>query len=124
MQKSGKLSAARILIPEMKYQMSMIKPKMNPSRRLLAALCMVPFCLAAPAAAQRSFSAAEAFAYTKQAVALGPRPDGSSAILSLRTMIKGQLAKRGCEVTIDHFTAQTPDGPIPMENIIAKFPGR
>ena len=31
---------------------------------------------------------------------------------------------RGCEVISDRFTAQTPDGPVPMENIIAKFPGK
>ena len=39
-------------------------------------------------------------------------------------MIKQQLAMRGCEVISDRFTAQTPDGPLAMENIIAKFPGK
>ena len=39
-------------------------------------------------------------------------------------LIKQQLAMRGCEVISDRFTAQTPDGPVPMENIIAKFPGK
>jgi Zn-dependent M28 family amino/carboxypeptidase len=42
----------------------------------------------------------------------------------LRSVIKQQLAMRGCEVISDRFTAQTPDGPIPMENIIAKFAGK
>lgn len=72
----------------------------------------------------KNFDAAEAFAFTREAVALGPRPDGSAAIAKLRTMIKQQLAMRGCQVISDSFTAQTPDGPIPMENIIAKFPGK
>ena len=72
----------------------------------------------------RNFSGAEAFAFTREAVALGPRPDGSPAIAKLRTMIKQQLAMRGCEVISDRFTALTPDGPLPMENIIAKFPGK
>lgn len=72
----------------------------------------------------RSFNAAEAFAFTREAVALGPRPDGSPAIAKLRARIKQQLAMRGCEIVSDRFTAQTPDGPIPMENIIAKFPGK
>jgi len=71
-----------------------------------------------------NFSGADAFSFTRQAVALGPRPDGSPAIARLRALIKDQLAKRGCEVISDPFTAQTPDGPLAMENIIAKFPGR
>ena len=72
----------------------------------------------------KDFSGAEAFAFTREAVALGPRPDGSAAIVKLRAQIKQQLKARGCEVTSDAFTAQTPDGPVPMENIIAKFPGK
>jgi glutaminyl-peptide cyclotransferase len=72
----------------------------------------------------KSFSGASAFAFTKEAVALGPRPDGSPAIAKLRSTIKQQLGLRGCEVISDRFTAQTPDGPVPMENIIAKFPGK
>jgi len=72
----------------------------------------------------RNFSGADAFSFTRQAVALGPRPDGSPAIAKLRALIKEQLAKDGCEIISDPFTAQTPDGPLAMENIIAKFPGR
>jgi glutaminyl-peptide cyclotransferase len=72
----------------------------------------------------RNFSGAEAFSFTRQAVALGPRPDGSPAIAKLRVLIKEQLAKRGCEIVSDPFTAQTPDGPLSMENIIARFPGK
>jgi glutaminyl-peptide cyclotransferase len=83
-------------------------------------------CLALPIARgadRKNFSGSEAFAFTRQAVALGPRPDGSPAIAKLRAMIKQQLGLRGCELISDRFTAQTPDGPVPMENIIAKFPG-
>lgn len=76
------------------------------------------------AAEHKGFNGADAFAFTRQAVALGPRPDGSPAIARLRSMIKQQLAMRGCEIISDRFTAQTPDGPVPMENIIAKFPGK
>ncbi|HEX4136934.1 MAG TPA: M28 family peptidase [Bryobacteraceae bacterium] len=75
-------------------------------------------------AERKNFSGADAFAFTRQAVALGPRPDGSPAIAKLRAMIHQQLSLHGCEVIADRFTAQTPDGPVPMENIIAKFPGK
>jgi Zn-dependent M28 family amino/carboxypeptidase len=33
------------------------------------------------------------------------------------------LAKDGCKVAGDAFRAETPDGPVQMENIIATFPG-
>jgi glutaminyl-peptide cyclotransferase len=72
----------------------------------------------------KNFSGADAFALTRQAVALGPRPDGSPAIARLRAMIRQHLSTLGCEVISDKFTAQTPDGPLAMENIIAKFPGK
>jgi glutaminyl-peptide cyclotransferase len=72
----------------------------------------------------KTFSGAEALAFTKRAVELGPRPDGSPAIVKLRAIIKTELAGKGCELISDKFTAQTPDGPVPMENIIAKFPGK
>jgi glutaminyl-peptide cyclotransferase len=75
-------------------------------------------------ASQKSFSGVDAFGFTRQAVALGPRPDGSPAIAKLRSMIKQQLAACMCEAISDRFTAKTPDGPVPMENIIAKFAGK
>src|SRR5579862_8561197 len=91
------------------------------SRPLRLSITMLTLALAARA---NNFNGADAFAYTKEAVQLGPRPDGSPAIAKLRTLIRQQLATRGCEVISDKFTGQTPDGPIPMENIIAKFPGK
>jgi glutaminyl-peptide cyclotransferase len=77
-----------------------------------------------PAASHKAFSGTEAFAFTKQVVAFGERPDGSTAIAKLRAMIRQQLSTRGCEFISDKFTATTPDGSVPMENIIAKFPGK
>ena len=72
----------------------------------------------------KEFSGAGAFGATRRAVDLGPRPDGSAAIAKLRDMITAELKTRGCEVISDRFTAQTPDGAIAMENIIARFPGK
>lgn len=90
--------------------------------RIFAALLVISVTFGRTAAA-KEFSGADAFAYTKRAADLGPRPDGSSAIARLRALIKQQLATRGCELISDKFTAQTPDGPVQMENIIAKFRG-
>ncbi|HTB10065.1 MAG TPA: M28 family metallopeptidase [Bryobacteraceae bacterium] len=97
------------------------------SLSIIPALFILPFLLVFPllqAADHKNFSGADAFAFTGQAVALGPRPDGSPAIAKLRSTIRQQLGLRGCELISDRFTAQTPDGPVPMENIIAKFPGK
>ncbi len=89
-------------------------------------LAAIIICALGPAAGAhaKTFSGEDALAFTRQAVALGPRPDGSPAIAKLRTTIRQQLALRGCETISDRFTAQTPDGPVAMENIIAKFPGK
>ncbi len=60
--------------------------------------------------------------YVKEVVAFGPRPPGSTAHLKLEEFILSKL--KGVEVEQDRFTAQTPVGKFPMNNIIAKFPGK
>ncbi len=94
------------------------------TRSIFAIAAMASVFLLPVSGRAKTFSGAEALAFTKRAVDLGPRPDGSPAIVKLRAMIKQELAGRGCEIISDKFTAQTPDGPVPMENIIAKFPGK
>jgi Zn-dependent M28 family amino/carboxypeptidase len=69
------------------------------------------------------FSGARALEYTRRAVAFGPRPPGSPALEKLRAYIVAQLKPRGCQVSLDAFTAATPQGPVAMKNIIALFPG-
>ena len=86
-------------------------------------LFFVSFSLLA-GAPPKAFDGAAALAFTGKAVAFGPRADGSAAITRLRDYIRQQLAACGCEVSGDRFTATTPDGPVQMENIIAKFPGK
>ena len=85
---------------------------------MLAAGCLA---FAAPA---REFSGARAMEYARKAVSFGPRPPGSPAIHNLRAYILAQLKLRGCEVVEDSFSGRTPLGPIPMVNIIARFPGK
>ncbi len=80
-------------------------------------------CLAAQTGRSPAFNGAQALSLTARAVAFGPRPDGSPALAKLRAWILQKLASCGCEVTGDSFTADTPDGPLAMENIIAKLPG-
>jgi Zn-dependent M28 family amino/carboxypeptidase len=88
------------------------------------AILLLPGAIFTPLAGAKDFSGAEAYRFTQEAVALGPRPSGSAANVKLRALIRQQLALRGCTIATDAFTAETPDGPIAMENIIAKFPGQ
>jgi glutaminyl-peptide cyclotransferase len=94
---------------------------------ILTATCILPVlspvaCFAQPTA--RTFSGTSALNFTAKAVAFGPRASGGAANEKLRTYIHERLATCSCEVSSDSFTAQTPDGPVAMENIIARFPGK
>lgn len=75
------------------------------------------------AAGAASFSGATALADTRKAVSFGERPAGSEALAKLRKWIVSELKPLGGELTLDSFKGETPTGPIPMTNIILKFPG-
>ena len=76
------------------------------------------------AEATEGFNGARAFKDLERLVAIGPRSPGSPAIQRARQYIGAQLAAAGAEVQRDPFTASTPDGPIPMVNIVGILPGR
>jgi glutaminyl-peptide cyclotransferase len=69
------------------------------------------------------FRGSAALADTRRAVSFGERPSGSEAIGHLRDWIVSQLKPLRGQLSLDSFTAQTPAGPVPMVNIILKFPG-
>jgi Zn-dependent M28 family amino/carboxypeptidase len=59
--------------------------------------------------------------YVKEIVAFGPRPIGSANHQKVEDYIYSHL--KGDLVEDDLFTADTPEGKLPVRNIIAKFPG-
>jgi Zn-dependent M28 family amino/carboxypeptidase len=61
--------------------------------------------------------------WTARAVELGPRPPGSEAHRKLQGLISDELRNQKADVVEGKFTAQTPNGPVEMNNIIGKFPG-
>ncbi len=85
--------------------------------RLQAALILFWPLLAA------DFSGQRAFEQVRKAVEMGPRPSGSAAIQKLQTHIHTELRGCRCEVTDDDFVGHTPDGDVPMKNILARFAG-
>lgn len=88
---------------------------------LLFSRCGV--ALASPTIGRSDFSGAAALADTRHAVSFGERPSGSEAISRLRSWIVSDLKQNGGEISLDSFQAQTPKGPMPMVNIIVRYPG-
>jgi glutaminyl-peptide cyclotransferase len=68
-----------------------------------------------------SFDSARAMRYVKEIVAFGPRPIGSANHKKVEDYIHAQL--KGDLVEDDDFVADTPEGKLPVHNIIAKYPG-
>ncbi len=56
-------------------------------------------------------------------MSFGPRPPGSAAIAKLQEYLEAELKSYGCAVETDSFSADTPDGRVPMKNILVKIPG-
>lgn len=69
------------------------------------------------------FSGASALAFARKAVSFGPRPPASDAIRKTQAWIASELRPFKCQVTEDAFRGATPLGPMPMKNLIARFPG-
>jgi glutaminyl-peptide cyclotransferase len=91
--------------------------------RLMLFCALLCLLLTAESAGAASFSGTAALAYTRQAISFGERPSGSEAIARLRDWIVTELKPLGGELSLDPFQGQTPNGPVPMTNIILKFPG-
>ena len=68
-----------------------------------------------------AFDSARAMQYVKEIVAFGPRPIGSANHKKVEDYFLAHL--KGDEVENDIFTADTPEGKLPVHNIVAKFPG-
>ncbi|HTU44343.1 MAG TPA: M28 family peptidase [Bryobacteraceae bacterium] len=77
----------------------------------------------APSARSSGFQGTAALQLTHRATAFGERPSGSEAIQRLREWIVSECKATGGQVSLDSFTGQTPSGPVPMANIMVKFPG-
>jgi len=75
-----------------------------------------------PLAAQAHFPAARAMEYTRQFVALGPRPVNSAGHLKAENFLRNHF--KGERVEEDTFTSMTPIGPVPMRNFIVRYPGK
>lgn len=101
---------------------------MKPNRQLpftSFAVCALILLAASSLNAQTrlTFNGGRAFDDLKHLVNFGPRPAGSAALGESRRWMISVLKATGAQVEEDSFTGDTPIGPIPMANIVAKFPG-
>ena len=62
-------------------------------------------------------------AHVKQQIEFGPRPPDSQALAKTRAYITNELKSYGLSVSLDEFTATTPEGEKKMANIVAEIPG-
>lgn len=69
----------------------------------------------------KEFSGDKAFAEVRKQVEIGPRPAGSPQIEKARVVIEESLRRSGWDVEQQAFTGETPRGPVPMVNLIARF---
>jgi Zn-dependent M28 family amino/carboxypeptidase len=68
-----------------------------------------------------AFDGERAMQYVKEIVKFGPRPLGSANHKKVEDYITSHL--KGDQVENDIFTADTPEGKLPVHNIVAKYPG-
>lgn len=73
------------------------------------------------AGAPPAFDGERAMQYVKEIVKLGPRPVGSANHQKVEEYLASRL--KGDQVEHDDFIADTPEGKLPVHNIIAKYPG-
>lgn len=91
----------------------------------LGALCVAALIgWAALSLAQGDHLGKAAMAHTESIVAFGPRPSGSETHKQAQQYLTSTLKSAGLAVENDPFTAQSSVGPIAMNNIIGRIPGR
>lgn len=79
---------------------------------------------APPSEKTGGFDGKRAYDQVAKQVSFGPRPPGSPAIAKLQDYLVSELKSYGCSVGTDSFSADTPDGRVPMKNILVKIPGK
>jgi Zn-dependent M28 family amino/carboxypeptidase len=65
----------------------------------------------------------KAYDYTRQVVDIGPRPTGSAAHKRTEQFIISHLRQDNADIISYRFIANTPNGVLPMRNIVGKFRG-
>jgi glutaminyl-peptide cyclotransferase len=70
-----------------------------------------------------AFNGERALDHVKKQIEFGPRPPDSEQLAKTRAYITSELKSSGLTVSLDEFTAKTPQGEKKMANIVAEIPG-
>jgi glutaminyl-peptide cyclotransferase len=70
-----------------------------------------------------AFNGERALDHVKKQIEFGPRPPDSEQLAKTRAYITNELKSSGLNVSLDEFTANTPQGEKKMANIVAEIPG-
>jgi len=74
--------------------------------------------------AQQHFDGAKALEYARQFVAIGPRWPTGPGHVKAEEFLRSHFQRAHDQLEEDTFTADTPIGPVPMRNFIARYPGK
>ncbi|MBM3217980.1 MAG: M28 family peptidase [Candidatus Rokubacteria bacterium] len=91
---------------------------------LVVLLALVALATAGQTPARREFDGAAALRHVERLVAIGPRPAGSPEGAKARAYIEAELRAAGVETRVMPFDATTPQGRLPMANVIGILPGK
>lgn len=70
-----------------------------------------------------AFNGERAMDHVKKQIDFGPRPPDTEALAKTRAYIVNELKSYGLTVSLDEFTAGTPQGEKKMANIVVEIPG-
>jgi hypothetical protein len=108
-----------LLIPPLFLACPKNEPPPHPQARVSTAPRSTERLPPIPAA----FNGERAMDHVKRQIEFGPRPPGSSQLEKTRAYIVDQLKSYGLNVSLNQFTAATPQGEKKMANIVAELPG-
>ena len=77
----------------------------------------------APSPVVVAFNGERAMDHVKKQIEFGPRPPDTQPLAKTRAYITNELKSYGLTVSLDEFTAGTPQGEKKMANIVAEIPG-
>jgi glutaminyl-peptide cyclotransferase len=98
-------------------------PKNDPPARPSAGVSTKPRPVETVAPIPTSFNGERAMDHARKQIEFGPRPPASAQLEKTRAYIVKELKSYGLAVSLDEFTASTPQGEKKMANIVAEVTG-
>src|SRR5215470_9197774 len=98
-------------------------PKNEPPSRPQARVSTAPRSTEHLSPIPTTFNGERAMDHVKKQIEFGPRPPDTQPLAKTRAYIVNELKSYGLTVSLDEFTAGTPQGDKKMANIVAEIPG-